>query len=76
MQTPDTDDYIQVHRLSSVRTCGIHDDPQFAILEVTSTLGTLHFRLHIKDLAALGLRLNLDAQILDAQAEALIQTNH
>jgi hypothetical protein len=76
MQTPDTEDDIQVHRLSSVRTCGIRDDPQFAILEVTSTLGTLHFRLHIKDLAALGLRLNLDAQILDAQAEALIQTNH
>ena len=76
MQTPDTDDDIQVHRLSSVRTCGIRDDPQFAIIEVTSTLGTLHFRLHIKDLAALGLRLNLDAQILDAQAEALIQTNH
>jgi hypothetical protein len=76
MQTPDTDDDIQFYRLSSVRTCGIYDDPQFAILEVTSTLGTLHFRLHIKDLAALGLRLTLDAQILDGQAEALIETNH
>jgi hypothetical protein len=69
MQTPDTDE-IRVHRLLSWRTCGIRDDPETAILEISTSGGTVHLQLQVSDLAALGRRLTLDAQLLSATALA------
>ena len=70
MQTPDTDDEICLYRLLSCRTCGIRDDPASAILEISTSGGTVHVQLHVSDLAALGRRLTLDAQTMGATAPA------
>jgi hypothetical protein len=70
MQTPDTEEHIQVHLLSSVRTCGIRDEPETAILEISTSGGTVHLQMQVSDLAALGRRLTLDAQLLSATALA------
>lgn len=68
MQTPDTDE-ICLYRLLSCRTCGIRDDPASAILEIATSGGTLHVKLHVSDLAALGRRLTQDAQLLAPPAD-------
>jgi hypothetical protein len=68
MQTPDTDE-IRLHRLLSCRTCGIRDDPERAILEITTSSGTVHLQMHVSDLATLGRRMILDAQLLAPPAD-------
>lgn len=57
------DEVITLHRLTEVRVCTVHDQPERVILKVTSAGHVTHYSLHRDDFKALARRLSLDAAL-------------
>ncbi len=64
MQMPDSDDDFHLYHLTGVRTCGIRDNPNHVVLEITAPGKEWHFVLRLDDLAALGRRMTQDAMLM------------
>jgi hypothetical protein len=65
---PSPEDELTVYRLQAVQTYQLRGEPR-AVIELQAAGGdTMHFSLHLDDLAALGKRLAADAQLMRAVA--------